>query len=206
MMMRIESYVLGSIGTNCYLVWDEESGEAMLIDPSAYEAAIDRKIAENGLELKYVFLTHGHFDHIGGVSEFLESNPDALLVANEADDEMLDGLKPDVYMLDEDLLMLGRLSFYVLGAPGHTPGGLCLYTSESDPAYIEQPFSGTVFTGDTLFQTSVGRTDLRGGDFGTLKASIREKLFTLPDDTLVLPGHMGPTTIGDEKKFNPFVK
>jgi glyoxylase-like metal-dependent hydrolase (beta-lactamase superfamily II) len=202
----IKSFLVGGIGTNCYLVWDEASKDAMLIDPGDFEISIEQVIAENNLFLKYIFLTHGHFDDIGGVDGFQELEPDILLVSHEADDNMLRSIKPDMHLKDGDVLTLGELPFVVYETPGHTPGGLCLFTHGTDNGFAKGQFAGTLFSGDTLFHMSVGRTDLQGGDFEILLNSIHEKLFTLHDDVLVLPGHMGATTIGNEKKYNPFVK
>jgi len=210
--MRIKAYELGPLGTNCYLVWDEESKEAMLIDPAEYEGFVQNQIEENGLDLKYVVLTHGHYDHIGGVGSFRGSNPGTLLAASEKDEAQfrdvpdMRGVRPDICLKEGDSVDLGALSFKVLETPGHTEGGLCFYIPECDDSLIGRHFSGTVFSGDTLFQRSIGRTDLGGGDFDVLLGSIRGKLFALPDDTLVLPGHMDATVIGDEKKYNPFVR
>ena len=203
--MQIKIYMVGSIGTNCYLVWDEVSREAMLIDPGDYDKKIDNQIKENGLILKYIVLTHGHYDHVLGVDTFLEKNPDAEYIASKADVYMIKTAKPERYLVEGDVIELGELSFKVLETPGHTKGGLSFYIPH-DISYSGQHFSGFVFTGDTLFNTSIGRTDMEGGDFGTLIESIKSKLFSLPDDTLVFPGHMDPTTIAIEKKFNPFVK
>jgi len=204
--MRIKAFVVGALGTNCYLVWDEVSKEAMLLDPGYYEIVIDKEIEERGLLLKYIVLTHGHFDHNLGVTDFMKSNKDVKLAANKADLSLLEALIPSVFYFDEDVIKLGELSFRIMETPGHTKGGLCLYIPETDPTFVDQQFSGTVFTGDTLFNLSVGRTDLGAGNFGELKDSIKEKLFSLPDDTLVLPGHMGATTIGIEKEHNPYIK
>ncbi|MDR3365290.1 MAG: MBL fold metallo-hydrolase [Clostridiales Family XIII bacterium] len=219
--MKIKPYAVGSIGTNSYLVWDEESGEAMLVDPGAFEPAIEREIAESGLSLKYIALTHGHGDHIGGVKGFQAAHPGALLAAGAGEagflgdaeqngSQMFFGekiaLAPDVLLGEGDGLLLGALRFCVIETPGHTPGGVAFYIAEADRALTGQAFSGTAFTGDTLFRASVGRTDLAGGDFAALGDSIRNKLFALPDDTLVLPGHMDATTIGFERKHNPFVR
>ena len=204
-MMKIKIYMVGSIGTNCYLVWDDESKDAMLVDPGGYEPLIERAIDENTLRLKYILLTHGHYDHVDGVCDFQESEPDAILAACEGDGLYLKELAPGLILKDGDILELGGLSFRVIATPGHTEGGLSLYIPETDPELTDESFSGTVFSGDTLFKASIGRTDLPGGDYEELKSSIREKLFELPDDTLVLPGHMGATTIEYEKLYNPFV-
>jgi len=215
--LKIKPYVVGALGTNCYLVWDEESKEAMIVDPGAYDPAFERDIEAEGLELKYIALTHGHGDHIGGVPGLKEIYPGAALAAGAKESGILGSPKANASALifrknialtaelalsEGDALSLGELSFKVIETPGHTPGGVCYYTHD----HAGEENSGTVFTGDTLFRASIGRTDLEGGDFGTLMSSIREKLFELPDDTLALPGHMGATTIGYEKKFNPFVK
>jgi len=222
--MKTKTFLTGALSTNCYLVWEEESSEAMVIDPGAYEPAIMRTIEENSLQLKYIALTHGHGDHIGGVPKLQEAFPGTLLVMGEKDaalagDMTIDDtwiffeervvLEPDLLLKDGNELSLGGLSFLVRETPGHTPGGLSFYVEECDAEQAEQSdqyYSGTVFTGDTLFNASVGRTDLPGGDFATLSESIRGVLFELPEDTLVLPGHMGATSIGFEKQYNPFIK
>jgi len=221
MTIRINMFVVGAIGTNCYLVWEDESGEAMIIDPGAYEPTIEHTIAENGLLLKYIALTHGHGDHIGGVPDFKSAHPDAVIAASAQEISLLESpasngseamtgrsvkFTPEQLLQEGDALTLGDLTFQVIETPGHTPGGLCFYVPEWDNDLIAHAYSGTLFSGDTLFHESVGRTDLTGGDFGTLKRSIREKLFALPDDTIVLPGHMDATTIGREKKYNNFVR
>ncbi|MCL1895793.1 MAG: MBL fold metallo-hydrolase [Clostridiales bacterium] len=216
--MKIKIYQVGYLVTNCYLVWDEGSGEAMVIDPGANDPAVKKGVSDNGLILKYIALTHGHCDHIGGVEGLTESFPDAVLAAGGKEAALLAG--PEINMspavlgksisleaglsLDEgDVIKLGHLSFQVIETPGHTPGGLTFYVEEWDRGLLDKPFSGTAFTGDTLFQSSHGRTDLPCGDYSVLVKSIREKLFALPDDTIVLPGHMDVTTIGNEKKYNP---
>ena len=219
--MKIRMFELGAVGTNCYLVWEEESRDAMLIDPGAYDREIDRMIDENGLALKYIALTHGHGDHICGVDEFKAGHPGAILAAGEKESwllqepvenlsEVVGGktvrLTPDLLLSEGDEIDLGYLSLKVIETPGHTLGGICFYIKECDQDLFGQDYSGTVFSGDTLFNASIGRTDLGGGDFNVLKASIKEKLYTLPDDTIVLPGHMEATTIGHEKLYNMFVK
>ena len=206
MGVKTKLYSIVMLGTNCYLVWDENSKEAMLIDPGAYEFVIEQDINDNGLELKYIFLTHGHYDHIEGVDGFILAFPSAILAAHVGDRSIMNGLEPEMILNEGEILNLGELSFNVITTPGHTEGGLCLYIAESDVSLTDQSFSGMLFSGDTLFRMSVGRTDLGGGDFDTLRSSIQEKLLILPDDTLVLPGHMGATTIGNEKQYNTLIK
>ena len=219
--MKIKIFQVGYLGTNCYLVWDEASGEAMAVDPGAPEPAVTGAVSGNGLKLKYIALTHGHCDHIGGVEGLMESFPDAILAAGEKEAALLAdpdmnmsyavfgkrvALEAGLLLKEGDELCLGGLAFKAIETPGHTPGGLTFYAKGSDRELFERPFSGTAFTGDTLFQASLGRTDLPGGDFSVLIASIREKLFSLPGDTVALPGHMDVTTIENEKKYNPFVR
>ena len=216
--MKIKTFQVGYIVTNCYLVWDEESCEAMLIDPGAYEPAVEREISSQGLKLKYIALTHGHGDHTSGVERFMESFPDAVLAAGAKESELLEdpglnlssdflgtsvSLKPGLLLNEGDELCLGGLSFKVIETPGHTPGGLTFYVNDGDES---RSFSGTAFTGDTLFRSSIGRTDLPGGDYDVLDASVREKIFSLPDDTILFPGHMDDTTIEREKRYNPFFR
>jgi len=219
--LKIKPYVVGALGTNCYLVWDSESLEAMLVDPGAYRSDLKIDVEDNGLDLKYIALTHGHGDHIGGVTELMTIFPDAVLAAGVKESEILGfpganasslifgrdiSLTADLTLSEGDELRLGGLAFKAIETPGHTPGGLCFYIAECDDELLGGSYSGTLFSGDTLFRASIGRTDLQGGDFGELRDSILEKLYTLPEDTLVLPGHMDATTIGYEKKYNQFVK
>ena len=221
--MRIKCYLLGG-GTNGYLVWDEESREAMFIDPGAFSQTIADDIRKEGLSLKYIVLTHGHGDHIGGVPQLSAAFPDAKLAAGADEAPLLAdpgqnlsreicgeavAPKTNLPLKDGDSLALGALAFRVLATPGHTPGGISLYADEIDRELFDDEddgYTGTLFPGDTLFQGSIGRTDLPGGDFETLKNSVRAKYYTLPDGTIVLPGHMGGTTIGLEKAQNPFVR
>ena len=219
--MKIKLYVVGLLGTNCFLVWDEISQDAMIIDPGDYKKAISSDITGKGLRLKYIVLTHGHGDHIGGVPEFKVDFPDAQLVCGEGDLELMRDtdmnssayfcrertvLEADLIIGEGDMLMLGDIAFKALETPGHTKGSLSFYVSGCDTELTGRQFSGTVFSGDLLFQNSIGRTDMPGGDFAELKTSIQEKLFCLPGDTLVLPGHMDASTIENEKLYNPFLR
>ena len=222
--MRVKAFEIGLIGTNCYIIWDEDSCEAMIFDPDTPGGEVVQKsLTDEGLKLKYIALTHGHEDHIGGAPGLLREYPEAQLVIGEGDAALVRDtpendsgfmfgrrtvLEPALLVREGDALTLGGLELRVIETPGHTAGGVSYYVNQYDEELTgpEHKFSGTVFSGDTLFRLSVGRTDFRGGDMNTLMESIRGKLYSLPEDTLVLPGHMGPTTIENEKKYNPFVK
>jgi len=207
--MKYEKFILlKDFETNSYLLWDEESCEAMLIDPGAPGEKVISFIKDNKLILKYIVNTHGHGDHIGGNRYFKERFPDAKIGVHKADEMMLykadlnlslfyeqNTVSPsaDIVLEDGMSLFLGKEEIKVIHTPGHTKGGAALLTGN----YL--------FSGDTLFAENVGRTDLPGGSFAELAASIQKKLFILPEDTLVLPGHGDATTIGEEKSFNPYV-
>ena len=219
-MMKVAAFVIGAVGTNSYLVWDETSKDAMIVDPAGYDSRIDKMISDNALALKYIVLTHGHGDHIGGVPKYTSSYPDVKRVAGMAEREIFAdpyknhsmeitgesiGFVPELLLKDGDTFSLGDLVFEIIETPGHTPGGISIYTANSDESIPGSPYSGVLFSGDTLFRASVGRTDLFGGDTATLLSTIKKKLFSLPDDTVVFPGHMSYTTIEFEKNNNPFV-
>jgi len=201
-MIQIFGYIVGMIANNNYLVWDEDSKEACLIDASAAVQKIVDDADEKGLKVKYIILTHGHFDHTGGLDFFKEAFKDAKLVACKKEAKMLfdrslskgkGGIVADLWVKDQDTLKLGNSELKFIETPGHSKGSMCILTGN------------TLFSGDTLFQASIGRTDLPGGDFEEIKQSIQEKLYVLPDITRVLPGHNDETTIGFEKRYNPFV-
>lgn len=197
------------IGTNCYLVINEETKESVMVDPGAYPAKVKNAVKEQGLKLKAVLLTHAHFDHIMGLSDVMEDVKVPVYV-EEADLPMMtDGesnlsstyvrggyrFEEAVPVSDGQQLEIARFQFRVIHTPGHTPGGCCYYMEQE----------GVLFSGDTLFQTSVGRSDFPGGSASALVRSVKEKLLVLPEETHVYPGHMEETTIGYEKLHNPFI-
>jgi glyoxylase-like metal-dependent hydrolase (beta-lactamase superfamily II) len=205
--MQIKIFELGALGTNCYVVWDE--GEAFIVDPADFTDGMRALIAEEGLSVKYVILTHGHGDHVGGVKAILAAYPEAKLAAGKDEAPILgdpgynfteyitgrvETFRPDLLLADGDELSVGSLRLKIFATPGHTIGGISVLVP------------GAVFSGDTLFRASIGRTDLPTGDYEELERSIREKLYTLPDETKVYPGHMEPTTIGYEKRYNICVR
>ena len=206
--MKIKTFVTGFLQINTYLVYDEDTLEGFIIDIGKYLKDITDFVKKEGIYIKYIIVTHGHDDHTGGVNDQRKDFPDAKVVAHKGDidwynDPRLNGsieisgkpntIKIDEYVSDGDTLTVGNMKLDIIHTPGHTPGGICIYTSNA------------LFSGDTLFSHSIGRTDFTGGSFEDITRSIREKLYKLPDDTEVYPGHMGTTTIGIEKKNNPFV-
>lgn len=207
--MKIHLFVTGMLGTNSYVVINEETREAVIIDPAALSKNMKTFIEEEKLTVKAVLLTHAHFDHIMGLDDIVKCYGEMSVYVEEADLELLhnpvfnesttyttgysyDG--GDV-IHDGDVLNLIGYEFQVIHTPGHTAGGVCYYLQSE----------GVLFSGDTLFRTSVGRTDFRTSNTQDLLDSVREKLYLLPDETAVYPGHMGATKIGFEKKHNPYV-
>jgi glyoxylase-like metal-dependent hydrolase (beta-lactamase superfamily II) len=201
--MIAERLVLGQLSTNCWIAGHED-GPLIVIDPAGEPARITAALAAR--DVAAVVLTHGHFDHVGGVASLVEETG-APLIAHEADAAdvtdparnggMLFGFTdaapaPDRTVVDGDVVEAGEAAFRVLHTPGHTPGSICLLCE------------GHLFSGDTVFAGSVGRTDFPGGDGRALRASIEAKLLPLPDDTVVHPGHGPDTTIGRERAVNPF--
>lgn len=182
---------VGPLGTNCYLVTDESAGETLVIDPGDEAAKLMEQVEAEGGKVVAIVNTHGHWDHTGADAALREKTGAPLLL-HEADASWYGGTV-DRYLRDGEELAVGSLRLKVIHTPGHTKGGICLY------------LPGLLFSGDTLFAESVGRTDLPGGSMAALVTSIRERLFVLPDETMVYPGHGPATTIGDEKSLNPYV-
>lgn len=206
--MEVIKKSLGQMGTNCYVFWDEKSLEAAVIDPGFEDQRIVDLIKETKLNVKYILLTHGHFDHLGGVAQIKAlTGAKVLIHENDADClreprrnlSVLAGmameLEPaDGFLTEDEPILLGDIHIHVIHTPGHSKGGVCLLADN------------ILFSGDTLFNTSIGRTDFEDGDLNELLNGIASKLFVLADSTKVLPGHGDDTTIGYEKINNPFLK
>jgi len=204
----VKSLTLGPIQANCFIIGCEETQKAAVIDPGAEADRILTALSQSSLTVELIINTHGHFDHVGANKRMKEVTGGNIVI-HEKDANMLtqlsasaaawgmsaeDSPPPDKLVADGDTISFGALSLKVIHTPGHTPGGISLHIGES------------VFVGDTLFAGSIGRTDFPGGDYGTLISSIQQKLFVLPEETVVYPGHMGNTTIGHEMRTNPFAK
>ena len=205
--MIIKRFIAGRLENNIYLVADEKSSEAVLIDATQDLPEIQKAVKDLGVKVKYILLTHGHFDHILGLNSLKKSlnapavicKDDLVISDNINEFTRLFGLpdsvppKYDMYIKDGDEILLGSYKIKVIYTPGHTEGGVCYLVD------------GKLFSGDTLFRGSVGRTDLFGGNFGKLSDSIKNKLFKLDDKIEVFPGHGDMTTIGFEKKYNEII-
>lgn len=209
-MANLEIYVktLGDMGTNCYIMVNHDKDECVVFDPGA-EPEVLKEIFDNPqFQLRGIFLTHGHFDHIGAVKALKDAYHVPVYASRQEQEEVLTKVNVNLtgsfglpYIIEADELLRDGEVVEIIGTkiqclltPGHTSGGMSYYCEEL----------ASVIVGDTLFHESVGRTDFPTGSASTLIKSVREKLFTLPDETKVFPGHMSDTTIGWEKKYNPF--
>ena len=205
----VRGIVVGSFAENCWVIGNRRTGEAICVDPGDQPDEILAMAKDMGVTIKYIANSHAHIDHILGVgairdetgAKFLLHRGDLDLARNTANSarswmgmEIPQPPDPDAFLADGDSVDIDGLKLSVLHTPGHTAGSVCFYAE------------GVLFAGDTLFAGSIGRTDLPGGDYDQEMASIVERLLVLPDDTVVLPGHMDQTTIGRERKRNPYVR
>lgn len=207
-MLKLKLFTPPSFAANCYILKDEKSGDALVVDPGLYNNRLEAMLKEMGIAgLRYILLTHGHFDHIIGVNE-LKKNFGGQVVINEGDEACLydarESLayyfgetqhedKADILVSDGDEIDFGNYKIKVMHTPGHSKGCVC---------YI---IENMMFSGDTLFKSSIGRTDFPSSDIGEMKNSLR-RLISLEEDYDVYPGHEGATTLSREKKFNPCLK
>ncbi len=215
--LKIGRMVIGVCQTNCYFLYRDGEQDAIVVDPADKGANIYSALQKNGFRVAAILLTHGHFDHIWGLDALRDAanaaaEADGLepvkVYASEAERDLLKSADlnvseragracttyADIYLKDGQELTIAGMTCRAIATPGHTAGGMCYYFEEA----------GLLVAGDTLFAESVGRTDFPTGSMGTLVRSIREKLFVLPDETKVYPGHGESTTIGHEKKYNAF--
>lgn len=209
-MMKIMYMVLGPFMTNTYILYNEATMEGLVVDPSFSPEQYIKAIEEKKIHLTSIFLTHAHVDHMAGMNELRKAFPEARMYMDKRDrpflrdpERNLSYMFPtptlvddaDVWVKDGDEIETSGYTFQVIDTSGHTPGGISFYLKKE----------GIVFTGDSLFQGSIGRTDFPGGSMKELTGSIRKNLFALPDSTVVLSGHGEQTTIGQEKRTNPFL-
>ncbi len=209
-MIEILQLSLGPLQTNCYVVGCEETMTAAVIDPSWNGKGIAAAAAEKGYQITHILLTHSHFDHVGGLAELKsETNapifihPEALPMLEQAtmaaafwNVKIAAPPPPDEMLAEGQVITVGKLQLEVLFTPGHAPGHVCFYIADHH----------VLLDGDVLFQQSIGRTDLPGGDYELLMRNIRQKVMVLPDETHVLSGHGPATTIGQERQWNPFLR
>ncbi len=206
--MIVKKLEVGPIMANCYILGCEKTKEAVIIDPGDDSDRILMALADKNLKVKYIINTHGHFDHVGANKKMKEVTKASIMIHVE-DEPMLAQLdsaaasfglsaenSPDAdkHLEDGDEISFGEITLKVIHTPGHSRGGVCLYTK------------GYLFVGDTLFAGSIGRTDLPGGDYNTLISNIKKKLFVLPGETVVYTGHGPETTLAREKESNPFLR
>lgn len=202
--LQILRLALGDYQTNCYILFEKDGEEAIVIDPGFEPEKILNLLNNQHLSPRYIVVTHGHGDHIGAIPDIKKAFPQAQVLIHPLDQYRLGDprssllhmmgswatMSADRSIEENESISLGNIHLKVMHTPGHTEGGICLLGD------------GCVFAGDTLFEGSVGRTDLPGGDYNALEKSVREKLYSLPDETVVFPGHGPQTTIGAEKRYN----
>lgn len=208
MSLTIKCFPYGPLGENTYLVTDNATGDMAVIDPGFYGEPVIESMTGKG-SLKYILLTHGHYDHFAAAADYIEQFPDAEFAVPEGESYLLRGSRDnkmfaygssrsdcpnaDITLSEGDTIVLGETVFKVIETPGHTEGGICFATDNE------------LFSGDTLFRLSVGNTSFETGDWSIMVRSIQNKLYTLKDELVVYPGHGPATTIGYEKRANPFV-
>ena len=200
--MQIKVFPCGQLLTNCYLAWNVESKKAFIVDPGYISKDLKAFIVKENIIPEYIILTHGHGDHTGGINDLKKSFPDIQTLASKKERKFLldrktsygeGGIECDIYVEDAQEMIIGDTKLKFISTPGHTPGGMCILMDK------------ILFSGDTLFRTSIGRTDFPGGSSEDIINSIKSKLLVLPGETKVLPGHEEQTTIEYEARFNPFV-
>lgn len=213
--IKIETFQMGSFGCNCSLIYSEVTKEAIIVDPGNDGEALMQKINERGLKVKKLLHTHAHFDHIG-CSKEIKKKTGATIHLHQKDELLYKALPAQAILFGQLPMTAGKVDEWIndeeefsledsglekflksIHTPGHTEGSICFYTEVRGEPLL--------FSGDTLFNQSIGRTDLPGGDFNRIKKSIKDRLYTLPDETLIITGHGPMTRILDEKKSNPFV-
>jgi len=206
--LKIIRIPAGVYAANCYIIYSEVTRDGIVVDPGGDVDDILSSIRENGLKIKYIVLTHGHGDHIGGVIQLNKVLSVPVMIHEDDREILVDGnknlstimamgtveIEPDILLKDGDIIEFGDEKAQVLHTPGHTLGGICIKIGDS------------IITGDTLFTGSIGRTDLLGGDYDSIINSIKDKLMIYPDDIKVFPGHGAPSTIGRERTSNPFLR
>lgn len=202
--MKLECIAVGAMQVNCYLVWDENEKKAIVIDPGDNASKITDKLNEHGLKCAAILLTHGHFDHITGVNELKEITKAQIYAGRDEDQLLKDSdlnvskrirrpvcVNPDILLNDMEITEIAELSFKTIFTPGHTRGSVCFYFEKEK----------VLFTGDTLFNSGMGRTDLPTGNEAALYSSIKHRIMTLPGDTKCFPGHGEATDIASEGKY-----
>ncbi|MCL4478661.1 MAG: MBL fold metallo-hydrolase [Deltaproteobacteria bacterium] len=208
-MLKINRMVVGPLYVNSYILWDSESKEGIIVDPGDEGEMLLNEIDKKNIILKRVIITHGHFDHLKDAA-YVSSKAKVPVLANKEDLPLIEAApsqaalfgfpqikvpRIDSYIKEGDIVQVGSYGFMVLDTPGHSPGSITLYNKQERIAVV----------GDLLFLESIGRTDFFGGDYKTLLLSIKDRILTMADDTLVLSGHGNETTVGHEKAYNPFL-